>query len=401
MGEHIADIRRARKSAADPVGYAPGVDLHAYLLSLVQPLQVGGALEPGTTFTGASTELGPRLRFETASGPIDVEVQLHTHTHKWAVQRGPWALSYRAGRSDSPVDPAVGKRVCDALAALLPDAVPESPGLHAAPRVREVQAQRMLEWRALGPDSHYTVSPYVGCTIGCRYCYAQTRLSPARALMGLPQVPWGSYVDVRVNAAEVLARELDLAEPGPIKFCPIVSDPYQPLERRHRLTRACLDVLAHAKPGFVTMLLTRSADILDDADRIARLPEARVGVSLPSADPAVLAHFEPRAAPLHARIEVLRQFSALGVGTIAVVQPMLPGPVDALADLLAKHAGSVSLGGLEGTNDAAPLFETPAYRGCADEAWQRARFAALDAALAARGVPRWHGELPPELRGVS
>ena len=375
------------------------MDLHAYLHALVQPLEVGDALAAGIRFAGASTELGPRLRFDTPTGPVDVEVALREHSPRFAVASGPWALSYRAGTSDAPVASADGMAVCEALAQRLGARRPTLPDAADAPRVREVRAHRMLEWRSLGAHSHYTLSPYVGCTIGCRYCYAQTRLSPARAMMGLPQVPWGSYVDVRIDAAEVLRAELIGARPGPIKFCPVVADPYQALERRYRITRACLDVLAQAPEGFTTMILTRSVDVLDDAERIASLRAARVGVSLPSADPDVLAHFEPRAASLDQRTEVLRRFRALGVSTLAVVQPMLPGDVEALADLLAAHADSVSLGGLDGPNDAAPLFEAEPYRGCAQETWQRQRLAALHAALEARGVARWHGELPPDLRG--
>ncbi len=375
------------------------MDLHEFLHTLVQPLRVGDELTPGIRFEGTSSELGPRLCFDSSAGAIHVEVALLEHARQWAVTRGPWALSYRAGTSDAPIDAALGKRCCEAVARRLPDHRPNIASLTTAPRVREVQARRMLEVRSLGAESHYTLSPYLGCTIGCRYCYAQTRLSPARALMGLPEVPWGSYVDVRVNAAEVLRTELVSAKPGPIKFCPIVSDPYQALEQRYRLTRACLEVLAAAPPGFTTMLLTRSGDILQDAERIASLPAARVGVSLPSADPAVLAHFEPRAAPLATRVEVLARFAALGVPTMAVVQPMLPGPVEALADLLATHVESVSLGGLQGTNEAGPLFESEAYRGCAEDSWQRERFTALSEALARRGVQLWDGELPPELRG--
>jgi len=374
------------------------MDLHAFLLQLVQPLQPGDALAPDVTFVGTSTELGPRLLFQTEGGPVQVEVALRAHARRWAVEHGPWALSYRAGRSDAPVSPRLGKEICAAVASRLPRSQPpiasERPG-----RVRELETDRLLEWRALGAESHYTLSPYAGCTIGCRFCYAQTRLSPARALMGLPQLPWGSYVDVRMNAASVLRRELAASTPGPIKFCPIVSDPYQGVERKYRLTRACLEVLTDAPPGFTTMLLTRSGDILQDASLIAALPAARVGVSLPSADPDVLAHFEPRAADLDTRVEVLRRFAALGVRTIAVVQPMLPGPVEALADLLAEHATSVSLGGLEGMNAAEEQFQAAAYRGCADEHWQRSRYQALREALEARGVPLWEGELPPDLRG--
>ena len=62
-------------------------------------------------------------------------------------------------------------------------------------------------------------------------------------------MPWGSYVDVRVNLPDVLARELVDAPPWPIKFCPILSDPYQAVESRYEVTRSCLTVLRGAAPA--------------------------------------------------------------------------------------------------------------------------------------------------------
>ncbi|MEM6295582.1 MAG: radical SAM protein [Myxococcota bacterium] len=375
------------------------MDLHSYLLALVAPLQPGDGLLPGVVFTGAAIELGPQLRFTTDAGPVHVEVAPRASTPRHAAATEHLALSYRAGSSDAPVDPKLGQAVCLALAERITE--PASPDFEAAPRVRHVEVTQLLERRALGAHSHYTLSPYVGCTIGCSFCYAQTRLGPARAMMGLPQVRWGGYVDARTNAAAVLADELASLPPGPIKFCPIVSDPYQPLERTLRLTRACLEALAHAPAGFTTMLLTRSALILEDLDRIAALPGAVVGVSLPTADADALAHFEPRGASLDQRLSILRAARQRGITTMAVVQPMLPGSVDALADRLAEHVDSVSLDRLRGTNDAQPLFDAPEYAGCDTPQWQASRLQALGDALAARGVAQWHGELPPHLQGGS
>ncbi len=375
------------------------MDLHSYLLALVAPLQPGDGLMPGVVFAGAAIELGPQLRFTTQTGPVHVDVAPKAITPRHAAATDRLALSYRAGTSDAPVDPKLGQAICRTLAERMTE--PASPGFEAAPRVRHVEVTQLLEHRALGVHSHYTLSPYVGCTIGCRFCYAQTRIGPARVMMGLPQVPWGGYVDARTNAATVLADELASRPPGPIKFCPIVSDPYQPLERTLRLTRACLDTLADAPAGFTTMLLTRSALILDDLDRIAALRGAVVGVSLPTVDADVLAHFEPRGASANQRLSILRAARQRGITTMAVVQPMLPGSVEALADRLAEHADSVSLDRLRGTNDAQPLFDTPGYAGCDDPQWQASRLHALGDALHARGVALWHGELPPHLQGSS
>jgi DNA repair photolyase len=120
-----------------------------------------------------------------------------------------------------------------------------------------------------------------------------------------------------------------------------------------------------------------------------------VGVSIPTIDDGVRAHFEPRAASIPERLAVLDAFRDAGVSTIAVVQPQLPGPVDALADALAARVGSVSLGVLRGEQNAEALFDVAEYRIARGEAWQDAQALALRDALAVRGIPTWTGELPP------
>jgi DNA repair photolyase len=235
--------------------------------------------------------------------------------------------------------------------------------------------------------------------IGCGFCYAQSNVGSVRRLLHLPEAAWGSYVDVRINAAEVLAREL--ADPNrairPIKFCPVVSDPYQAIERRVRITRACIDTIAAADRSWPTLLLTRSPLILDDAERIAGLRHVFVGVSLPTADEQVRQRFEPRAASIAERIEILTRFRSLGVRTIAVVQPLLPGSFEAHVELLANHVDSVSIDVLRGVEGAAAEFAGPEWETAASDAWQLERAQALAGALRERGVGVWRGELPPEL----
>jgi DNA repair photolyase len=263
--------------------------------------------------------------------------------------------------------------------------------------VREVTITHLLEPSGSASARFYTCSPYVGCLIGCRFCYAQSRLAPLRAATGLPPAPWGSWVDVRVNAAEVLADELARLPARPIKFCPIVSDPYHAIEASRGVTRACLAAIAAAAAAPPVLLLTRAALVTRDVDLLAALPWAGVGVSLPTVDDDVRAHFEPRAASIPARLAALATLRAAGVRTIAVVQPMLPGPLDALADALAAHVASVSLDVLRGEEQAGLLFDDARFAVARTDDWQRARAAALAAALAARGVPVWAGELPPDL----
>lgn len=260
-------------------------------------------------------------------------------------------------------------------------------------RVREVTTTHALV--AAYPRTHYTLSPYRGCTIGCAFCYAQSRLQPMRGLLGLADAPWGSWVDAYVDMPEVLARELKTQPLAPIKLCPIVADPYQAIERKLRVTRRCLEVIAASATPWPVLVLTRARDITDDLPLIASLPRAWVGVSLPTIDDDVRRHFEPRAATVAERLDVLHRFAAAGVRTFAVVQPVLPGDIDALADALRVATSGVAIGTLEGEEQSRPLFDAFAY--ARDDAWQRDRVRQLRDALAARDVPVWTGELPPEL----
>jgi DNA repair photolyase len=373
------------------------------LLSLVAPLRPGDALAPGVTLVSACAEPTPGLQLEDHGVKIVVEVAPRIAGARSAAETERFMLSYRAGPE---VEPRRGQELCRKIAARILAREAEVLATLAAElaadgatRIRRVRATQALEPRDIPGAAHYGLSPYVGCLIGCRFCYAQSKLMPLRGLLGLAAAPWGSWVDVRADLPELLREELKTAEPRPVKLTPIVSDPYQAVESRERLTRRCLAVLAGA-PAFTPLVLTRSAAIREDLEQIAALPGAHVGVSLPTIDEEVLAHFEPRAATAAARLQVLRDFTAAGVTTFAVVQPLLPGPVEALADALAERVASVHLDVLHGEEAAEADFSDVRYSMSREASWQRARARQLADALRTRGVAIWTGELPPTLIGA-
>jgi DNA repair photolyase len=373
------------------------MDARAALLELIAPLAIGDEVVPGARLARVADDLGPRLVFALADGgELDVEVSPATAGLRHAARTAHLTLAYR-GRAAS----AVGAAVCAALAARIGDrgagfvAALAVAATADAPRVRAVAVDRLLEPGGTAAVPFYTCSPYVGCLIGCRFCYAQSRLGEVRALLGRPPALWGTWVDVRVDAPAVLAAELRALPPAPIKFCPIVSDPYHAIEARTRLTRACLETIAAAPSPPPVLVLTRAPLILRDLDVLAGLP-AWVGVSLPTIDDDVRAHFEPRAATVAERLAILAAARAAGLRTFAVVQPMLPGSIERLADALAAVAHSVSLDVLRGEESAGPLFDRPDVAAARTAAWQAAQRDALSAALDARGVPRWIDELPPD-----
>jgi len=386
------------------------VDLERQLRALIAPLAVGDELVPGARFAEASTELGLRLTFEVGEDAVHIELEPADEgdTRPHAARTPRCLVSYRVAQTRARLAPQLGRTLAERVAALVRTNEDEvlrllaSAAAHTAEeggaRIRRVTVERLLVDAGTPGARYRTLSPYVGCLVGCRFCYAQTRLESSRRLLGLADVPWGSYVDVRTNAPEVLAQELATRPPRPLKFCPIVSDPYHAIERTLGLTRACLEVLARpelAPPA--TFVLTRAALVERDLDLLARLPNAYVGFSIPTDDDDVRAHFEPRAAPVEERARVLRAFRARGVRTFAMVQPILTDDVDALAELLASCVGSVRIDVLRGVYGAADEFADPRYARWMDPAVQSARADALAEALTARGVALWPDELPREL----
>lgn len=374
------------------------------LLGLLAPAALGDEVTAGLRLVRASTEFGMRLVLqETAGGgEVTVEVAAFDEGRPYAAASRHFAFSYRV---DGALDEGRGFALCEALAEralnnedrVLGALAGVRAGTAAAPRIRPVEVSSLLELLGNGDDRFLGLSPYVGCLIGCRFCYAQSHLAAWRKLVGLPDAPWGSYVEVRRNAPEVLRRELETAPPLPIKFCPVASDPYHAIEEQERLTRACLEVLREdreKRPPRDVLVLTRGALVRRDFDLLGDLG-AYLGVSLPTIDDEVRAHFEPRGATVTERLALLRDARFAGAQTFAVVQPILPGNIDALADALAETVSSVRVAVLEGEEGAAADFRDPRYAPAREAAWQADRAQELGEALGARGVALWTSELPP------
>jgi len=386
------------------------MDLRDHLLALLGDALPGASIGEAT-LVDASTELGLRLTFLVGGQLVHVEVARTAadgpaRPHAARTER--LLFGYRSGSGDA-VDPRIGLALClevagiarrheaRVLAAIERDAAAAREAGDATMRIREVHVRRMLERAGTREQPYFTLSPYVGCLVGCRFCYAQERVAEVRRLEQLADVPWGSYVDVRVDAALVLGRELDETAPAPLKFCPIVSDPYQAVEARYGITRACLQAIRDAPGVWPTFVLTRTRLIERDAELIGSLAAGYGGMSIPTLDDAARAHFEPRATSVAERLAVLRTLRAAGARTFAVVQPLLPGPTTALADALAETVGSVSIDVLHGTYGASREFAHPTYACAADPMWQREHKDALAEALRERGVVVWDGELPPDV----
>ncbi|RLB59604.1 MAG: hypothetical protein DRI34_01380 [Deltaproteobacteria bacterium] len=264
---------------------------------------------------------------------------------------------------------AEDRRVVDSLVAMITDREKLLPWPERQPSsrrraVRLLEVERVLMGEGRG---HYYINPYVGCTIGCPFCYVAGRADLSRRLEGLPRLPWGHFVDVKVNAAEVLREEVQRVPAGIVRLSPILTDPYQPVERKFRITRQCLQVLQEA--GFTAAVLTRAALVTEDLELLKRFPTALVGFSIPSDDDRMRQLFEPGADPLPERLRALAACRRAGLVTLAFIQPMLPMNVERLVEMVAPLVDAVRIDRMYCLDEV-----TETYRGAGLEHATRPRF---------------------------
>ena len=188
--------------------------------------------------------------------------------------------------------------------------------------VKEVQAKSILSTSKV---YDYVVNPYIGCQHACSYCYARfmKRFTGHRE-------PWGDFVDVKSNAADLLRVEINKKKQGRV-WVSGVCDPYQPLEAKYKLSRQCVEILA--RNNWPAIIQTRSPLVLRDMDIIRQGKGFEVGVSVTTADDGIRKLFEPKAPPVNERIRALDELHKAGIRTYAMIAPMLPG-AEGLAELL-------------------------------------------------------------------
>jgi DNA repair photolyase len=188
--------------------------------------------------------------------------------------------------------------------------------------VKEIQAKTILSVSKVYP---WVINPYTGCQHGCSYCYARFM----KRVTGHKE-PWGEFVDVKINAADLLRVEIEKKKRKRV-WLSGVCDPYQPLEATYKLTRQCLEILA--QNTWPVIIQTRSPLVLRDIDIIKDARDFEVGFSVTTADDRIRKLFEPNAPPIDDRIKALDVLHKAGIRTYAMIAPVLPG-AEGLAELL-------------------------------------------------------------------
>jgi len=190
--------------------------------------------------------------------------------------------------------------------------------------IKETQAKSILNKSQI---FDYCVNPYTGCQVNCRYCYARLFM---KRYSGHKE-PWGEFVDVKINAPEVLRKQLQRAKRGTV-WISSVCDPYQPLEAKYELTRRCLKELLEKQ--FPVNIQTKSKLVLRDMDLLKDFKEIEVGFTITTNDEKIARSFEPGAASVSDRMKALEKLHDSGIKTFAFIGPLLPGdPEKLVADL--------------------------------------------------------------------
>lgn len=191
-------------------------------------------------------------------------------------------------------------------------------------KINLVQAKSIFTKSGL-PGSDYVINPYNGCLFACKYCYAAQI-----ARWKHPNEEWGTYLDVKINAPEVLKIELEkLFKKFKTKnfgsvFFSSVTDPYVGLESKYRLTRKCLEILLEFGYEGKIGIQTKSPLVLNDIDLLSKLKNVSVGFTVTTLDDKVSRFIETKAPNVTDRIAALKMLNKAGIETYAFIGPILP-----------------------------------------------------------------------------
>jgi len=188
-----------------------------------------------------------------------------------------------------------------------------------------------------------TLNPYRGCEHGCIYCYAR----PTHEYLGLSAgLDFESKIFAKPDAAKLLAEKLKSPTWQPkVIFLSGVTDPYQPLERKLKITRSCLEVLVDfLNPvSFITKnhLVTRDIDLLS---QLAAKEAASVNISITTLDMCLARNMEPRASTPALRLRAIEILAKAGIPVNVMIGPVLPGLTEHEIPAILKSASEAGAG---------------------------------------------------------
>lgn len=189
-------------------------------------------------------------------------------------------------------------------------------------RITEVECKTILN-RCSMPFADYTLNAYQGCAFGCTYCYVPIM---RRRFRLEDEQPWGGWVQVKINAPEVLRRQMQQVPMDARIAIGTATDSWQSIEKRYGIARRILEELAYY-PNPVR-IVTRSPLLLRDIDILRRMVDVSIGVSLPTFDERARRIFEPNAPAIPGRIHLIQHLLEANLRVTLFWCPILYGVSD-------------------------------------------------------------------------
>ena len=184
-------------------------------------------------------------------------------------------------------------------------------------KIKEIQCKSAIG-KCGFPGGGLAINPYVGCGHGCVYCYARF----IKRFTGHTE-EWGTFVDARLNIAEILRKQLKSPKyKGEIIFIGTVTDPYQPIEKKYKLTRNILQVLVNYKNP--VSILTKSDLVLRDIDLLKKFKSIDVNFTVNTLNEKWKKLVEPNSPTIKQRLNAMEKLTKEGITVLAMMGPYWP-----------------------------------------------------------------------------
>ena len=196
--------------------------------------------------------------------------------------------------------------------------------------IREIKCKTALSSSRL-PGLDYSLNPYRGCFHKCAYCYVPN-------VLRIKRNEWGDFVNVKTNIPNILSKELRNKKIGTVGIS-TVTDPYQPVEKKYKLTRYCLEQLL--KVDYPICIQTKSDLVIRDIDIISKFSKPEVMMSIATLNDSERKMLEPNSSTIQERLNVLKKYNDAGIKTSVFFGPIYPtiklGDMPSIIDTFIEH----------------------------------------------------------------
>lgn len=189
--------------------------------------------------------------------------------------------------------------------------------------VRQISCKTILNKSEL---ADFTLNCYVGCSHRCLYCYARYM----KKFKNRPE-EWGYFLDVKINAPEILSKQIKKIKPPKEVFMSSVCDGWQPLETKYKLSRTCLKILLES--GLEVSILTKSSLILRDLDILQAYKTPSLGMTITTLNKNLQKVLEPYSSESYERVNTLKKVREKGIKSWVFLGPLIPEFTDTQANL--------------------------------------------------------------------